>query len=50
MIILYASILSIIILGFVLKKAIKTKNEHYDKILPIAEEKLIRAINNVEKK
>ena len=44
MIPVYASILGFIAFYFIVKKSIKNKNDYYNRILPIAEEKIIRAI------
>ena len=47
---LYVGILVLIIFYYAFKKSLKAKNEYYQKILPVAQEKIIKAINVIERK
>jgi membrane-associated HD superfamily phosphohydrolase len=47
---LYVGILVIIIFYYAFKKSLKAKNEYYQKILPVAQEKIIKALNVIERK
>ena len=39
-----------IVFYYVLRKSIRNKNRYYERILPIAEEKIIKALHQIEKK